>query len=164
VDEETIVDKLDGLVIENDILPVRVSRECMSKGKKNTPGYCPGALAIGAALGREDMSGIKIAVGHKTKEHLSNRVVIKVVEEPSYKYIGWIANSEGKSGFHPQRFDSGKQKNPGAMMIERWAKEPVAPMPLEKAAELHRPEARQRRREILKDIESNGMRRVYNVY
>ena len=161
-EQQLIVQFLDDLVVNNDILSVRVSHQNLADGLKNTPGKCPGALAIAAALGRPEMNGIKITVGHKTKASLGDRVVVKVVEEPTRKWTAWIVNSPGKSGFHPQRFDQGKQKTPGAMMLERWSEETIEPMKETRKAELHTPEARRARQELVRASSHNGVFRIYN--
>ena len=162
MDAATIVDKLDDLVLNDDILPVRVSKSCMIRGRKNKTGSCPGAIAIAEALDCPKMEGIKITVGHKTKPHLSSRVVIKVREDPNHRWIGWIVNPGGRSGFHPSQFDKGKQKSPGAMVIERWSKEPVLPMTVDKQDMLHSADARQRHRDYISSTPTNGVYRIYN--
>lgn len=157
---------LNNLVSQNDILPVRVSTENMNKGKKDRPNGCPGVLAILDELqrlsGLLDMRGVRIAVGHKTKEHFSDRVVIKVDAEPNYKWVGWIQISETKSGFHPQKFDQGKQKLPGAMMLEGWSKEHVEIMPEEIKEKLTSEEYRLMNIRHRESLLKNGNHRIYN--
>ena len=156
----TITERLDDLVINQDILAVRITKEMMIKGKPS-PGRCAGVLAIAKELGRDDMKGIKITVGHRTKEHLSDRVVIKVVEEPNAKWISWIIISPSKSGFHPKQFDQGKQRSPGAMVLESWSKETVQQMPIERQMLLHSPSYREQNKEYLATTPKNGGYRVY---
>jgi hypothetical protein len=125
---DSLIEKLDHLVEYHDILPVRVYVDDMKQGLTNSVTKCPGALAIARAIGDPDMTQVRIQVGHKMREHLSSRVVIRVNDEPNYKWIGWIVNSSSNSGFHPKQFDQGKQKLPGSMMIHDWKKEPVSIM------------------------------------
>jgi hypothetical protein len=158
----TIVEKLNDLVSNDDVLPVRVSQECLIQGKKSYPSKCAGALAIAEALGCPGMTGLTILVGHLTKKHLSDRVVIKTKEDPTFKWIAWIVNSPGKSGFHPKKYDDGKQKTPGAMMLERWSKEPIVKLTPDCAAYLHSREARDKQNEYRVTTPSNGVYRVFN--
>jgi hypothetical protein len=152
---------LDDLVLNNDIMAVRVSREHMKKGRKNTPSHCPGALAIIDELGIRGLAGTRITVGHRTSPNLSNRVVIRLPAETDWKWIGYIVLSPGKSGFHPERFDAGEQKTPGAMMIERWSKRAINKVNFESLEFLHSPEGRKQHLEYLRSTEKNRRHRIY---
>jgi hypothetical protein len=159
---DDLINILDNLVINNDILPVRVSLAHMAIGAKNKTTRCPGALAIADSLGRPGCFGITIHVGHKTKPHLGNRVVIKVAKAPESKWIGWIMVPHGKGGFHPKKFDQGKQKLPGAMIVEKWSKEVILQMPADRKSMLHSAEYRQINHDYLSEIPKNGSYRIFN--